>query len=181
MSIDTNSRRLYAFESDVSILDWRAVNDNVMGGRSIGGATFARGGMLFAGYLDTRGGGFSSVRAPLPEEALKDSSLVTLRMRPDARRYELILQTDAMYEGRPVAYRAPIENLDAGQWCEGRVLFNDLQATAFGRPLPGPPFDPSRARLMGIILADGQDGQFTVQISEIRACRDIASISTGTW
>ena len=108
---------------------------------------------------------------------MKDSSLVKLRMLPDARRYELILQTDAMHEGRPVAYRAPIGNLAAGRWCEGSVLFSELQATVFGRRLPGPAFDPSRARLMGIILADGQDGQFMVQISEIWACRDRGSIS----
>lgn len=170
MSAERSCRLLHCFDQDSDLLGWQVVNDNVMGGRSSGGPILSDGKLVFTGNINTRGGGFSSIRAPLSQGVLQDMNLVKLRVLPDARGYQLIAHTDAMYGGRPVAYRASIGNLNPGQWSQASVLFSELQPTVFGRPLPGPVFDPSRARLLGIILADGQDGPFRLEIAEISAC-----------
>jgi NADH dehydrogenase [ubiquinone] 1 alpha subcomplex assembly factor 1 len=171
MSTEHSCRLLHGFDQDSDLLGWQVVNDNVMGGRSSGDAILSDGKLVFTGNINTRGGGFSSIRAPLSKGALQDMNLVKLRVLPDARGYQLIAHTDATYDGRPVAYRASIGGLNPGQWCQASVLFSELQPTVFGRPLPGPVFDPSRARLLGIILADGQDGPFRLEIAEISACK----------
>jgi NADH dehydrogenase [ubiquinone] 1 alpha subcomplex assembly factor 1 len=163
-------KMLFAFDSSTQDALWQTVNDNVMGGRSSGGADIADGRLLFTGSINTDGGGFSSIRAALPIGVLEGMGLFKLRVFPDARRYQLILQTDALVGGRPVAYRADIQDLRPGEWSDGSVLFSELKPTVFGRQLPGPGFDASRARLLGIIIADARDGAFRFEIKTIQAC-----------
>ena len=59
--------RMTPIDTPGAELAWQTVNDNVMGGRSRGGHTREGGTLVFAGSTNTRGGGFSSIRASLPE------------------------------------------------------------------------------------------------------------------
>jgi hypothetical protein len=170
MAENPNCKLLYAFDNATQAAPWQTVNDNVMGGRSSGGASYADGSLLFTGNINTDGGGFSSIRTALPQGILEGMNLFKLRVLPDTRHYQLILQTDASFGGRPVAYRADIQNLRPGEWSDGSVLFSELQPTVFGRQLPGPAFDASRARLLGIIIADARDGAFRLEIETIHVC-----------
>ena len=63
---DTNRKVLLEFESPASIKNWRAVNDGVMGGRSIGRYRLTDENTLeFFGYLSLENnGGFASIRLP---------------------------------------------------------------------------------------------------------------------
>ena len=63
-------RRLTDFDSDDANQRWLVVNDDVMGGRSLGGVSFDAGILIFAGQTDTDGGGFSSLRLPLEPQTL---------------------------------------------------------------------------------------------------------------
>jgi len=126
--------------------------------------------LLFTGNINTNGGGFSSVRTALPPGILQGMDLFKLRVLQDTRHYQLIVQTDASFGGRPVAYRADIENRLPGNWSDDSVLFSGLQPTVFGRQLPGPVFDASRARLLGIIIADARDGAFHLEVKTIHVC-----------
>lgn len=170
MAESPNCKLLCAFANQTEAALWQTVNDNVMGGRSSGAASYADGKLLFTGNINTNGGGFSSVRTALPHGVLEGMDLFQLRVLPDTRHYQLILQTDALFGGRPVAYRADIQNLRPGNWSDGSVLFSELQPTVFGRPIPGPVFVASQARLLGIIIADGQNGAFHLEIETIHTC-----------
>ena len=76
---------------------WRVVNDNVMGGRSIGELSFqtpegagmsagaGEGSMTFEGYINTNGGGFASVRLPLPDETLVGVTAIRLTLQAAAQ------------------------------------------------------------------------------------------------
>ena len=44
-------------------VEWRTVNDNVMGGRSVGDFKVGGSTLNFKGRTNTNGGGFSSIRA----------------------------------------------------------------------------------------------------------------------
>ncbi len=72
--IDPECVRVTDFSTEVEQRAWQTVNDNVMGGRSLGGPEFADGLMVFAGETNTDGGGFSSLRL-----ALEPGVLVPLR------------------------------------------------------------------------------------------------------
>ena len=87
-------RVLTSFDSPESDLGWRVVNDNVMGGRSVGGFEVADGVLVFSGATNTDGGGFSSIRTEARDLDLGAWQGVRLRVRGDGRTYTFRLSTD---------------------------------------------------------------------------------------
>ena len=159
-----------SFNTSETTRAWQAVNDGVMGGRSSGGPSFADGIMRFEGVINTNGGGFSSVRAGLQDDLLSGQSAIKMRVKSDGRGYKLTLRSDAFYRGRSVAFQAPLPQTPEGEWAEITIDFLDLKPSVFGRPLRGPKFDPSEARSIGIILADGLDGPFSLDVDWLKSC-----------
>lgn len=148
---------------------WRAVNDGVMGGKSSGGPTFENNVMRFAGTINTNGGGFSSVRARVGAGSMADASGLLVRVRSDGRQYQMNLRTSATYRFRNIAFRADIPVTPPGEWAEVTVPFSEMQASVFGRAVPGK-FDKTDVRQVGIILADGRDGPFQLDVDWIKVC-----------
>ena len=149
---------------------WQAVNDGVMGGRSSGGPRFENGVMIFEGVINTNGGGFSSVRAGVQDGLLAGEDSLKMRVKGDGREYKLTLRSDAFYRGRNVSFQAPLPQTPAGQWAEITIPFSNLDPSVFGRPLRGPVFMPEETRSMGIIIADGVDGPFKLEVDWIKTC-----------
>lgn len=158
------------FETSQEIAMWRAVNDGVMGGLSSGGARFDKGNMIFEGVINTNGGGFSSLRSSVPQGALKDAAGMKLRLRSDGRSYKMTFRTNVAFRGRLISFQAPISQTPAGKWAEVDVDFADLRASIFGRAIMGAEFDQAEVREMGIILADGRDGPFLLEVDWIADC-----------
>ncbi|MEN7344324.1 MAG: CIA30 family protein [Pseudomonadota bacterium] len=161
---------LFDLSEEPSLMAWQTVNDNVMGGRSIGGPAFVDGTLRFQGAINTNGGGFSSIRARLQPEALTGRNALKLEIRPDARTYQVSFRTGSRYYGRPVAYRADMRSLSPGEWSETTVFFSELKPTVFGRRVRAREFDPLDARDLSLFIADGIDGEFSLSIRRISAC-----------
>lgn len=147
---------------------WRIVNDGVMGGLSQGFISAPDGFMRFSGVINTNGGGFSSLRRWMEPGAFDGKDKVTFKLRSDGRAYALNLRTSAAIRGRSVAYRAAIPVTKPGEWAEVSVNLSDLRPTVFGRAVRAEKFDASDVRVMTIILADGKDGPFQLDIETIR-------------
>ena len=158
------------FDTSAETRAWRAVNDGVMGGLSSGGPRFDNGQMIFQGVINTNGGGFSSVRSSVPKGALSNASGIKLRVRTDGRDYKLTLRSSAAWRGRRVSFQAPIPPSKAGEWTEVSVPFSDLRGTIFGRAVRGAEFDKDAVVELGIILADGRDGPFRLDVDWITNC-----------
>jgi len=150
--------------------NWRPVNDGVMGGLSSGGPKFEDGHMVFSGVINTNGGGFSSVRAPMDSKSLKNANGLRLKLKSDGRAYKVTFRTDARYGWRQVSFQAPITSPARGEWAEVYVPFADLRASVFGRPIRGAEFNKHKVEEIGIILADGRDGPFSLTIDWIKGC-----------
>ncbi len=176
---------------------WYALNDPVMGGRSSGGPSFQDGVLVFSGRTDTNGGGFASIRRPIPEGSLRDATGVRLRVRGDGRAYEVLFQTGEHRGPSPVGFRAgfragfdaPAASGDHGSeqpdghpdghqdghsdghpdWHEARVIFDALTASVRGRSVPDARFDPARATLIGFFIYDRIDGPFRLEVGAISA------------
>lgn len=146
---------------------WVIVNDGVMGGRSQGAVTTETSQMQFTGNIVTDGGGFSSVRRLL-DGGLDESDGLQVRLRTDERRYEVLL-TDIDSQAYRVTYYAPLKTEGDG-WQVINVSFDDLEARIFGRRVDAPPFQPQNVTTIGIILADGADGEFSLELEWISAC-----------
>jgi hypothetical protein len=159
------------FDTAEAVMPWRAVNDGVMGGLSSGGPRFDAGAqaLVFSGTINTNGGGFSSIRYPMTPGALSEADGMRLRVKSDGRAYRLTFRTSQRWRGRSVSWQIPIPRTEAGEWADVTAPFDQAQASIFGRRVRAGTFNPTDVREMGIILADGRDGPFRLDVAEISA------------
>lgn len=162
------------FESEQANAEWLVVNDNVMGGRSLGDRSFSDQAMAFTGTINTDGGGFSSLRLPLAPGVLAGFDRVLFRGRSDGRSYRLTL-ADGLERSNPrVSFRAPLEFTTVGEWETVTVPLDALVAEVFGQPVAAEPFVPELATRIGIMQSDGTDGDFRLEVDHIEACAPAA-------
>lgn len=144
---------------------WRIVNDGVMGGISQSRVTETPDGLRFAGTLSLENnGGFASARRSIGQQVNGLASIV-MRVRGDGRRYQLRLRQDNNWDG--VAWRQEFDTSD--QWQHVTFDVNDFIPVFRGRTVPGhEPIDTARVEQLGLMLADGQSGGFTLDVNDIR-------------
>lgn len=156
---------LFAFDRSGA---WSVVNDTVMGGRSASAVNIDDGMLRFRGQLSLENnGGFASIQNAV-ELNLRNRDGIRLRVRGDGRDYQLRLQTDARYFGRPVAFSATFPTT-AGKWTEVDVPFEQFKAGFRGRRLDGYELDTSRIERVGILLGDKQPGAFELDVDWLAA------------
>ncbi len=158
---------LISLQSPEEARAWRTVNDNVMGGRSEGGSIIEDGQLVFAGVINTDGGGFSSVRRDMAPGDLKGNRAFVLSVKSDGRAYRLVAQTNVRFRGRYVSYQAPIPVTPKGEWSDIRVAFSDFFPSVFGRSVPAAAFSPEEVTELGFIIADNVDGDFALSVRSI--------------
>ena len=163
--------QLTDFTANSPDFGWYTVNDSVMGGRSDGDFESHRGSLHFAGRTNTNGGGFSSIRTRSLNLDLADFSGVRLTVRGDGRRYTWRLTTKARWRGRTVSYWADYETR------EGELQTIDIPFSGFtprfrGYQLEGPALDPEQITGMGLMIYDGQDGPFELELTSVSAYAD---------
>jgi monofunctional biosynthetic peptidoglycan transglycosylase len=150
-------------------LDWRIVNDGVMGGLSKGRHEMTEDGtMRFHGTLSLENnGGFSLVETGRIKRDLSAADALTLRVKGDGRTYQLRLSTDAKFRGREMSFRADLPTRK-NEWTEVRVPYSEFVGTWRGRRLPDKTFDPSKVRRIGLLIGDKLAGPFDLEIDWIR-------------
>lgn len=150
-------------------LDWKIVDDGVMGGLSQGKREISEDGILrFFGTLSLENnGGFSSLRTGNVDMDLSGADGVVLRVKGDGRTYQLRFSTDAEYRGREMSFQAGFPTTE-GEWTEVKVPFTRFLGTWRGRELPDKVFDPAVIRRLGLQLADKKAGPFELRVDWIR-------------
>lgn len=150
-------------------LDWRVVDDGVMGGLSQGRHEIEKDGILrFFGNLSLENnGGFSSLRTANVMLDLGAAEGVSLRVKGDGRSYQLRFSTDARHRGQEMSFQAPFPTTK-GEWTEVRVPFTRFIGTWRGQGLPDKVLDPSKIRRLGLLLADKKQGPFELRVDWIR-------------
>ena len=163
---------LTSFNSDGDELDWYVQNDNVMGGKSVGGFEIASGQLIFSGNTNTNGGGFSSIRTQPLKLDLSAYAGIRVKVKADGRRYTWQLQTDARWRGRQVNYWADFDTLGD----EMSVI--DIPFTSFfpqfrGFRLDGFELDTSQITEFGLYQYDKTDGPFELRLISVEAYMEI--------
>lgn len=160
---------LFQFSGTADDGAWSAVNDDVMGGVSRGGARIIDDVLHFRGILSLENnGGFSSVRSAGQTHDLGSATTIVLRVRGDGRTYRLQLATDASFRGARISYQAPFATR-RGEWIEAVVPLASLEPRFRGQRLRGPPLDRSRITEFGLSLSDGNPGPFALEVDWIRS------------
>ncbi len=168
--LDTLS--LTSFNPDGDGLDWYVQNDNVMGGRSVGGFEIASGQLIFSGDTNTDGGGFSSIRTQPLKLDLSAYAGIRVKVKADGRRYTWQLQTNARWRGRQVNYWADFDTL-ANETSVIDIPFTNFFPQFRGFKLDGFELDTSQITEFGLYQYDKTDGPFELRLISVEAYMEI--------
>jgi NADH dehydrogenase [ubiquinone] 1 alpha subcomplex assembly factor 1 len=148
---------------------WRIVNDTVMGGASQGRLVeLPESIVVFSGRVSLEnGGGFASAHVELEGGDLTGRVGVEIEVKGDGKRYQLHLRTTPGPGG--VSHRTRFQT-QGGAKTTVRLPFSDFVPTFRGRELPEEVrLDPARVRQFGFLIADGQEGEFHLEIVRVSA------------
>ncbi len=151
--------------------DWLVVNDNVMGGRSVGSLSVTDTSVVFLGALNTNGGGFASIRSRELCSALASFTAVQLRVAGDGREWACDFRAAATPRGFGVTWKARFRT-QQDRTTVVRLPFTAFRPTWRGRLVPAeriPPDEvfPVAMESVGFTIADGRDGPFRLEVQAV--------------
>ena len=164
---DTTGHVLLEFEDSKSIRSWRAINDGVMGGRSVGRYRWTENKMLeFYGRLSLENnGGFASIRLPSGDIKLQKGDVLILQLKGDGRTYNMNLYAQRNLGG--FSYRQSFKTVP-NKLIEVRLPVDKFEATWRGRVFPQQKLTPQDVAGLGFLLGDKKEGEFSLQLKSIR-------------
>ena len=150
-----------------NLLNWKIVNDSVMGGRS--DATLKLKNNLygvFNGYLSLQNnGGFSSIRAYYPPDLINVKS-ITIRIKGDGRQYSFRVRGNTSNWASYTHTFNTVKN----KWIEKELMTKDFYPLYRGYYLNDMPLLSEMViKEIGFMLSDKQTGPFELEIDWIRA------------
>jgi NADH dehydrogenase [ubiquinone] 1 alpha subcomplex assembly factor 1 len=126
---------------------------------------------LFRNRVEENSGGFASVRSGTLERAPELCEGVELRLLTDGKSYKVNLRTDDRFDG--FQYQARIR-CDGGAWSTVRIPFLEFTPVLRGRPVAGvAPLEPANLSGVGLMISEGQEGSFRLEIRTISAYRKV--------
>jgi len=147
-------------------LKWHRLDDGVMGGRSeTSHASTMKGasGIHFSGFINTDGGGFTSIRTPLENGLPSGISGLQLKFRGDGRTYKVLLSdgTASGPMGRTPSWQVDLPTKKLGPEDDAEVVAVKLSSLlpSFGGSSASSPskdqyqFDAAEIREMGLMLS----------------------------
>lgn len=145
---------------------WSAINDNVMGGISIGQLNWDGKRCRFQGELSLENnGGFSSIKRYI-EPLAKEVTTIELMFIGDGHTYQLRLTT--WKDGSPINYKHEFSTMKGKPQ---KKVFNlqDFQALFRGRLLnEAPELVADEIKQVGFLIADKQALPFTLNLNQIQ-------------
>ena len=162
-----NQKILFDFESNEEVLQWRKVNDTVMGGVSKSSFKLNDDGSAsFEGLLSPdNNGGFASFRTLLNDNLVGYEG-VHLRVKGDGNIYSIRFRTNNSFDG--YSYQAKFET-KKDKMVEVQIQLSKFLPIFRGRMLRNKPMLESKdIKQLGILISDKQFGNFTLDIDWIK-------------
>ena len=146
---------------------WFPLNDDVMGGVSVGKITFTDDNtMVFSGQVSLENrGGFASIRSQTKHQNLKEVKEFKLRVKGDGQQYYFNISSSNFIAdpGYQVRFKTQKD-----VWEIITISVSDFEA-AFGSNYDNTNLVMSDIKLMGLIISDRQAGTFRLEIDWIKA------------
>jgi monofunctional biosynthetic peptidoglycan transglycosylase len=164
-----STKTIFNFDDNKHADQWNAVNDNVMGGISEGGATISDDScLIFSGSVSLENnGGFSSIRTLPRDFELSGYKGIRVRVMGDGRTYQFRLRDNRNLDG--VAFKQEFQTT-ANTWIEIDLPFESFLPSYRGRIIKDvEPIIAAEIRQMGFLIADKESGPFILKVDEIKA------------
>lgn len=148
-------------------LNWRIINDGVMGGISSSQINALPNGIgRFRGSVSLENyGGFASTRALLVDSPKAAYTKVRIKVKGDGKQYSFRIRTDGNFDG--VSYKQDFTTIN-GEWQEIELPLADFFPTWRGRRLRNiPPIEATQIRQIGLMISDKQEGAFELLLDWI--------------
>ena len=152
----------FAMAEDLLDLNWVVVNDTVMGGVSSSFIERKEDGVLFTGTVSRENnGGFASIRLQSSVNLIGSDGF-ELHTTGDDLQYQLVVW---MGYGPRLYYKYDFQPSEEIQ----NISFSDFIPVSYGRQVQAPPLKRqlSNARSVGILIGDGQEGDFSLHIHHV--------------
>ena len=167
------------FSSAADVARWSTIDDRVMGGVSRSRMVATPDGTArFEGVMSLESnGGFASTRSDAGPWIRAGTETLRLRVRGDGKTYQLRLRMDDQSDGPSygASFVAP-----KGEWREIELPLREFRAMFRGREVRAEPLAPEKVRTLGLMISDGQDGEFALEIDWIREASPAAPGEHGT-
>lgn len=159
------------FGQEDGSLDWEPVNDNVMGGESIGVAEYTDSAVLFEGRVSTENnGGFVSLRSPVAAYDLSDFTEVEISYRAQGHNFKMVL-ADRVAWWLPTFEAEIITSTE--EWTTTTVSlydFEQYEMTGYGDASTGEPMTVemlSQIVRIDLMNTEFADGDFLLEVDYI--------------
>jgi NADH dehydrogenase [ubiquinone] 1 alpha subcomplex assembly factor 1 len=152
---------LFDFSRPDSVALWNPINDGVMGGKSGCRLEYDPAGhAVFSGFV-------ASVRCHPGDLGRKSIRGYLLEVRGDGKEYRMGLRSDDPFD--KVTYQARFHPC-TGRWTSCHLAVADFQPRWRGHPVPeAPPLQTDRVRQISLMIADRQEGPFTLLVRSLAA------------
>jgi NADH dehydrogenase [ubiquinone] 1 alpha subcomplex assembly factor 1 len=166
---DAGESILFDFATLKNMNDWLIVNDGVMGGLSKSSFVLTdKNSALFSGNVTLENnGGFASVRTRAMRFQLDGYKGILIRVKGDGKKYQFNLRTDNRFDGVTYQYGFETQN---NKWQTISIPFDKCLPSFRGRILRNvQPLSPKDIQQLGILVSDGQTGEFQLEIQWIKS------------
>ncbi|MEL6650441.1 MAG: CIA30 family protein [Bacteroidota bacterium] len=148
-------------------LQWRVINDGVMGGLSQAKIAFERNSVSYRGKISLdNNGGFSSFRSPYARYDLSEYETVEIRFKSEGPTFGFTLETNSYFY---LPYYKVVLQSESDDWQTRRFALRDFKAYQLGRPTGESLAEEDRAKVirLGFINHDKIADAFAVEIDYI--------------
>ncbi len=155
---------LFDFNKNSELINWRVVDDVVMGGRSDGHLEInAEGHGVFYGKVSLENnGGFSSVRHQFEPQAVKQFSKVKIRLKGDGKAYQFRVKSD-LYDRHSYIYNFETN----GDWETIEIPLSEMMPRFRGRQLDMPNYPSEILAEIAFLIANKKAESFKLEIDQI--------------
>jgi len=154
------------FQQSQELDNWVIVNDTVMGGRSLAQLVINDSRLAFSGILSLENnGGFASIRRVYNGKIWSSDKPIKIEVKGDGREYQLRFRTNRQVDD--VHYSASFKT-KAGEASVFQFNQTDFVSQFRGRIVSdSPALDFANIEQVGLVLADGNPGEFMLLVERI--------------
>jgi hypothetical protein len=155
---------LFNFSEDSNTMDWKIIDDVVMGGRSTGSFFISENGHgVFEGNVSLENnGGFSSIRYTNSFTIPKNQRKIAIRLKGDGKSYQFRIKHNRN------SWESYVYNFNTtGNWQVIEIPLKEMYPSFRGRRLNKGNFDFNSISEMGFLISNKQNENFRLEIDKL--------------